>query len=121
MFDRGVQRGTIMPDYQLVETRVSEARSKQGVEIRANFYVQDKASERTEWTRQYIGRLRLLFCLSGQLLEVTIHVLDRDDLGLSTHVDAHVAEDIERICAERGVGAPPFAKGKILWNSIGHA
>ena len=118
MFDRGVQRGITMPDYQLVTTRVTETRCKKGMEIRANFYVEDVTSERAEWTRQYVGRLRLLLCFSGVLLELTAHILERDDLALSHQTDGCLEEDIERICAERGIGAPPFTKGEILWNIL---
>jgi hypothetical protein len=110
-----------MTDYQLVTTRVTETLCKRGMEIRANFYVQDVTSERVEWTRQYVGRFRLLLCLSGGLLELTVHVLERDDLALSNHVDDRVAEDIERICAERAIGAPPYTKGEILWNILEQA
>lgn len=105
-----------MPDYQLVVPTVVDVPCKKGFEVRVNFYVQDKESDRTEWTKQYVGRLRILQGFSGGLLELTVHILERTDLALSQCVDNQIQSCLEQACAERGMGVPPFSKGDIVWN-----
>lgn len=105
-----------MPDYQLVLPSVVETPCKKGFEVRVHFYVQDVESTRREWSRQYVGRLRILQCLSGNLLELTVHILERAELALSQCVDNQIQACLEQICAERGFGLPPYTKGNIVWN-----
>ena len=105
-----------MPDYQLVVPTVVDVPCKKGFEVRVNFYVQDKESDRAEWTRQYVGRLRILQGFSGGLLELTVHILERTDLALSQCVDNQIQSCLEHVLAERGMGVPPYSKGDIVWN-----
>ena len=58
----------------------------------------------------------LFFC--SILMPFSYSQNERDDLALSHQTDGYLEEDIERICAERGIGAPPFTKGEILWNIL---